>query len=151
MQKLSLIEHLKCLKAMPSVENKQGSDPQQLLSNKLKALQKARKGGIFENISFCLIYRQGSDEDYRSSFKDMVKGLFHQGAKLVEYNEKMADQYSDFVVISPEEDIEELRKKLSGKLKFDLMVNSNFVADSLKSLTIKDHLKYVLFDNSEEK
>ena len=91
MEKLSLIEHLKCLKAMPSSENKQGSDPQKLLSYKLKALQKARKGGIFENISFCLIYREGGDEDYKSSFKDMVKGLFHQGAKLVEFNEKIVD------------------------------------------------------------
>ena len=54
-------------------------------------------------------------------------------------------------MISPEEDIDELRKKLSGKIKFDLMVHSNFVSDSLKSLAIKDHLKYVLFDNSEEK
>jgi len=52
----------------------------------------------------------------------------------------MAEKYVDFVVISPEEDIDELRRKLSGKLKFGLMVHSSFVDDSLKSLTVKNHL-----------
>ena len=103
-------------------------------------MQRGRKGGIFEDISFCLIYREGSDEEYKSGFRAMVKGLFHQGAKIVEFNENTAGQYVDFVVISPEEDIDELRIKLSGKLKFGLMVHSSFVDDSLKSLTVKNHL-----------
>ena len=63
----------------------------------------------------------------------------------------MSEEEAKFIVIFPGEDVEMTKKKIARKVRYNMIVSSNFVRDSLKSLKLKDCMKYVLFDNTEDR
>lgn len=52
------------------------------------------------------------------------------------------------MVTEKDSDLIDLRNKLEGRVKYEMILNYEFIGDSLKSLKKKDYKKYLLFDNS---
>lgn len=55
------------------------------------------------------------------------------------------------MVAEKESDLIDLRSKLEGRVKYEMILSYEFIGDSLKSLKKKDYKKYLLFDNSNYK
>lgn len=72
-----------------------------------------------------------------------------QGANIIEFNEKMSEQYSKYVVISQKSSIPDMRNKLRGKVKYQMIVSYGFIFDSLKRLKLMNSKSYLLYDNTE--
>ena len=72
-----------------------------------------------------------------------------QGAKIVQFNDKMSEQFSEFIVISQKSSIPEIRDKLRGKVKYKMILSYNFIVDSLKKLKKMNYMSYLLYDNTE--
>jgi hypothetical protein len=79
----------------------------------------------------------------------LVSGIFKQGGKIVEFNENMSEDYAQFVIVDKEEDIDKMRKKLSGLIKYKMILSYEFVSASLNSLKRKPINEYILFDNTD--
>lgn len=82
---------MKLLKAaIPVVQNKTQADSQLPIFKKLKTMGNMGNTGIFQNLSFCLPFKENADETELSKFSELVRGLFLQGGKIVEFNENMS-------------------------------------------------------------
>ena len=71
-----------------------------------------------------------------------------QGGYIVEYIPNMGEKYVKYVICDKEVNIEELRAKLAGLIKYEMILSTEFVSDSLKSLKRKDYKDYILYDNT---
>jgi len=60
----------------------------------------------------------------------------------------MGEKYVKYVISDKSVNINELRAKLKGLIKYEMILSTEFVSDSLKSLKRKDYKNYILFDNS---
>ena len=47
-----------------------------------------------------------------------MKGLFVQGAEIIEFNERMSEVFSNLVVVSEQSKVDDLRDKLRGLVKY---------------------------------
>jgi hypothetical protein len=62
--------------------------------------------------------------------------------------ENMGEKYVKYVISDKDVNIEELRIKLSGLIKYEMILSTEFVSDSLKSLKRRDYKNYILYDNT---
>lgn len=56
----------------------------------------------------------------------------------------------DFIAINPKLDIDEVRKKIDGKLNYKEIIDYHFVTITLKNNYLQNYEKYSLYINVEE-
>ena len=60
----------------------------------------------------------------------------------------MGEKYVKFVISDKDVNISDLRIKLKGLIKYEMILSTEFVSDSLKSLKRRDFKNYILYDNT---
>lgn len=60
----------------------------------------------------------------------------------------MGEKYVKFVISDKDVNINDLRIKLKGLIKYEMILSTEFVSDSLKSLKRRDFKNYILYDNT---
>lgn len=69
---------------------------------------------------------------------------------MVNFAGKPTSDHVDFIAINPKLNIDDVRKKIDGKLNYKEIIDYHFVTNTLKSGYLQNYEKYSLFINIEE-
>lgn len=101
---MSLLEHLKVLRVAIPVKQKELDHNSQLpIFRRLKDIARSKEmnnASIFQKHSFCVPLLDLEHDPNNEKVTEVVKGIFLQGGKIIEFNETMSKEYSQFVIIS---------------------------------------------------
>jgi hypothetical protein len=154
MSQMSLLEHLKALKTAIPIPQKEAEVQSKLpIFRHIKQL--ARKDrpitdGIFTGESFCFPLLDPSHDPPDSEATALIRGVFEQGGQVIEFHEKMREEWVKFVVVWGGSTVEAVVESVGKLLRFEKMLKYEYVWDCLsrfKRLRV-DH--YLLYDNSHQ-
>lgn len=69
---------------------------------------------------------------------------------MVNFAGKSTNDHIDFIAINPKLKIDEVRKKIDGKLNYKEIIDYHFVTNTLKSGYLQNYEKYSLYINVDE-